>query len=256
MLADDKLPLSIVIISFNAEKLIGACLESAGFAAELIVVDSSSDDATVAIAQRAGAKVVQHAWRGFGPQKQFAVHQARYDWVLCLDTDERVSDELKQSIRAVLQSAAHKAYGMPRRNRFMGRWLKHGEGYPDWSVRLFDRRYARWSDDAVHEKVITTQTVGRLSGDLLHESAEDLASYLGKQNRYTTLQAAILFDEGVRISTARAALSPLARFIKFYFFKLGLLDGLPGLTHISIGCFNSFMKYMKLLELQRKRGAV
>src|SRR6185436_5778827 len=108
-----------------------------------------------------------------------------FDWVLCLDTDERVSGALQESIRRVLRNPEFKAYTMPRCNIFMGRWLKHGEGYPDWSLRLFDRRHARWSDDSVHEKVVTKELVGKLDGDLLHESAEDLATYLLKQNRYT-----------------------------------------------------------------------
>ena len=255
MIAEDKPPLSVVIISLNAAPAIAACLESVAFADELVVVDSGSHDGTVDIARRMGARVIEHEWHGFGPQKQFAVNQARHDWVLCLDSDERVSTALAQSIGAVMKNPSHQAYAMPRRNRFMGRWLKHGEGYPDWSLRLFDRRRARWSDDAVHEKVLTTEAVGRLDADLLHESAEDLAGYLAKQNRYTTLQAAALFAKDRHSSPLLVAFSPVTRFIKFYFFKLGFLDGLPGLTHIGIGCFNSFIKYAKLLELQRRRDS-
>ena len=179
--------------------------------------------------------------------------QAKHDWVLCVDTDERVSPALAESLRVAVSETAYSVYAMPRRNRFMGRWLKHGEGYPDWSVRFFDRRHAQWSDDAVHEKVLTTEAVGRLQGDLLHESAEDIETYLAKQNRYTTLQAEALFESGTQVSGLKVALSPVARFFKFYVMRLGVLDGLPGLVHILIGCFNSFMKYAKLRELQRKQ---
>jgi hypothetical protein len=152
-----------------------------------------------------------------------------------------------------LQAPASPVYRMARRNRFLGRWLRHGEGYPDWSPRLFDRRSARWSDDSVHEKILYTVTPGTVAGDLLHESAENLARYLDKQNRYTTLAARELHQRGQRAGFARLALSPLVRFVKFYLVRLGFLDGLPGLLHISIGCMNSFMKYAKLIELNGAR---
>ncbi|MEO8145862.1 MAG: glycosyltransferase family 2 protein, partial [Betaproteobacteria bacterium] len=124
-------------------------------------------------------------------------------------------------------------------------------GYPDWSARLFDRRQARWSDDVVHEKLLYAVSPGTLAGDLLHESAEDLGRYLEKQNRYTTLAAQELHRQGRSAGIAEFALSPLVRFIKFYILRLGFLDGLPGLVHISIGCMNSFMKYAKLIELRQ-----
>ena len=117
-------------------------------------------------------------------------------------------------------------------------------------MRLFDRRQARWSNDAVHEKIITKSRVAELKGDLLHDSAESLASYLSKQNRYTTLAAEMALAAGKRASFGRIALSPLIRFVKFYFIRQGFRDGLPGLIHIAIGCFNSFMKYSKMLERQ------
>ena len=182
-------PLSVAIITLNAAAQLEACLQSARFADEIVVVDSGSSDGTQTLAERHGAKVVQQDWLGFGPQKQFAVEQARHDWVLCLDADERVTPELQAGIENALKNPSTAAYRCARRNRFLGRYLKHGEGYPDWSLRLFDRRQARWSDDAVHEKVETKSSVGELNGDLLHDSAESLAAYLTKQNRYTTLTA-------------------------------------------------------------------
>jgi hypothetical protein len=173
--------------------------------------------------------------------------------VLCLDADERVSEPLRASILAALAAPAALAYAMPRRNRFMGRWLRHGEGYPDWSLRLFHRRHARWSDDPVHEKVLATAPVARLAGDLLHDSAETLAGYLDKQNRYSSMQAEALFKAGKRASVAQLVLSPALRFAKFYFLRLGFLDGTAGLVHIAIGCCNSFHKYAKLMTLQKNR---
>jgi len=199
--------------------------------------------------------VVQKDWLGFGPQKQFAVEQARHDWVLCLDADERVSPELAASIVRALSDPAATAqfpvFRMARRNSFLGRWLRHGEGYPDWSPRLFDRREARWSDDPVHEKLLYAVTPGTLAGDLLHDSAEDLGAYLAKQNHYTTLAAEQLLERGRQAGVAQMLFSPLVRFFKFYILRLGLLDGVPGLVHISIGCMNSFMKYAKLIALRK-----
>jgi len=247
-----KTPLSVVIIALNAASQIEACLESAAFADEIVVVDSGSRDDTREIALKYGARVLHQEWLGFGLQKKFAVEQASHDWVLCLDADERVSDPLRASIVEALQAPRFRAYRMPRCNRFMGRWLRHGEGYPDWSLRLFDRRVANWSDDGVHEKVLTSSPVGSLQGDLLHQSQESLAAYLEKQNRYTSLQAEELARRGKQVSFGRLVASPLLRFVKFYFFRLGFLDGFPGLVHISIGCFNSFVKYAKLHELNAK----
>jgi glycosyltransferase involved in cell wall biosynthesis len=246
-----KSPVTVVIITLNAASQIEDCLKSAAFAAEIVVVDSGSTDGTREIALKYGAKVLHQDWLGYGRQKQFAVGQASQDWVLCLDADERVSEALRESMVEALRSPRFQAYRMARCNRFMGRWLRHGEGYPDWSLRLFDRRHARWSEDAVHEKVITEVKVGSLQGDLLHESQESLAKYLEKQNRYTSLQAEALFRRGKRASLGRLVVSPLLRFVKFYFFRLGFLDGVPGLVHISIGCFNSFAKYAKLHEFTK-----
>ncbi len=244
-------PFSAVIITLNAAHQLEACLHSLGFADEIIVVDSGSSDATVELAQRFNARVIHQPWLGFGKQKQFAVAQAKYDWVLCIDSDERISKQLQTSIELNLRQPARQVYKMPRSNKFMGRFLKHGEGYPDWSTRLFNRRYANWSDDPVHEKVLTGEAIAILSGDLLHESGEDIAVYLQKQNRYTSLQAEQMFARGKRVGAGKLLFSPIFRFIRFYVFRLGMLDGLPGLVHILIGCFNSFCKYAKLLELHR-----
>ena len=246
-----RAPLSAVLITHDAASQIEPCLESLKFADEILVVDSASSDETRAIAERHGARVIEKEWLGFGRQKQFAADQAKHEWVLSVDADERVSEELAASIRAALENPLTPVHRMARRNRFLGRWLRHGEGYPDWSARLFDRRAARWSDDAVHEKLLFGVTPGTLEGDLLHESAEDLAKYLAKQNRYTSLAARQLHERGARASVLRMLASPLVRFVKFYLLRLGFLDGIPGLVHISIGCMNSFLKYAKLAELRR-----
>ena len=243
--------LSVALITRNAAAQLERCLESVAFAEEVVVVDSGSTDGTLELAARHGARVIQKEWLGFGAQKQFAVEAASHDWVLCVDADERVSRELREQITEELKAPRGFVYAMPRRNRFLGRWLKHGEGYPDWSVRLFHRAHARWSGELVHEKVLTRSPVLRLSGDLLHDSAETLEKYLDKQNRYTSLQAESMRVAGHRASALQLVLSPLLRFIKFYVLRLGFLDGVPGLVHVAIGCMNSFNKYAKLKALER-----
>jgi glycosyltransferase involved in cell wall biosynthesis len=246
--------LSAVLITRDCATTIPETLAALKFCDEIVVVDSGSSDGTDELARRAGARVIHQDWLGFGPQKQFAVEQAENDWVLCVDGDEIVSPELQASIERELLEPSHRAFEFPRCNRFLGRYLRHGEGYPDLSLRFFDRRHAHWSDDLVHEKVVALGDVGRLKGDLLHHSEETLASYLEKQNRYTSLAAEALAADGYRPHALKLAISPIFRFLKFYVFRLGFLDGAPGVIHIGIGCFNSFIKYAKVRESRRSNG--
>jgi glycosyltransferase involved in cell wall biosynthesis len=245
------MPLSVTLITRDAAGQLADCLASVAFADEIVVVDSGSSDDTIELARRRGARVLRHEWLGFGPQKQLAVEAASHDWVLCVDADERVSPDLREQIVSELKAPRGFVYSIPRRNRFLGRWLKHGEGYPDWSVRLFHRAHARWGSEPVHEKVVSRSPVLKLSGDLLHDSAETLEKYLDKQNRYTSLQAEAMHAEGRRANALQLTISPVLRFFKYYILRLGFLDGVPGLVHITIGCMNSFNKYAKLKALER-----
>lgn len=255
MTASPRQPYSLVLITRDAAHLLAECIASAPGADEILVVDSGSRDDTPALAQRLGARVIHQDWLGYGPQKRFAALAARHDWILSLDADERLTPELLSSIERALENPEAAVYLLPRRNRFMGRWLLHGEGYPDWCARLFDRRKGNWSSDAVHEKLETQDPPARLSGDLLHESEQGLSDYLAKQNQYTDIQARLMLQAGKRFSAAKMLTSPLFRFIKFYFLRRGFLDGLPGLVHIAIGCWNSFIKYAKLRDLQGRSSS-
>ena len=245
---------SLVLITLNAGSTLQQCLEScAKLTDDIVVVDSGSQDNTIEIAQQYQATVIHQRWLGFGKQKQFAVAQARYDWVLCLDADEWLSPELAAHLQHLENNLSNiHAWKMPRCNKFMGRFLRHGEGYPDWSLRLFHRKHAGWSDDSVHETVIYQGLVGKLNGDLMHESGEVLGDYLRKQNHYTDLQAENLLIQGKKVTLSKILFSPLIRFIKFYLVRQGWRDGVPGFVHISIGCMNSLLKYAKLYERQRK----
>ncbi len=244
--------ISVVIITLNASQTLESCLQSCQQFTEIIVLDSGSTDNTINIAKQYGAKVHQHNWLGFGRQKQLAVSLASNDWVLCLDADEWLSQSLQDELKTLDNpTQANTVFALPRCNRFMGKFLRHGEGYPDWCIRLFNKKQARWSNDSVHEIVEHSGKVIKLKHKLMHESGEKISHYLEKQNRYTDLQAEILFKKGKKVSSYSAISSAVFRFIKFYLIKRGFLDGLPGLIHILIGCGNSLFKYIKLMELQR-----
>lgn len=255
-----KLPVSAVFITLNAAHQLEDALRSVQTCDDIVVVDSGSTDGTPELAARYGARVFQQPWMGFGPQKQHAVEQAKHDWVLCLDADERVTPALQAQLLSLFNAGPANlpttlaGFEMPRCNWFLGRPLRHGEGYPDYSKRLFHRQRARWSNDAVHEKVECNPGLHfqRIPGDLEHRSADSLESYLTKQNRYTSLQAQALAARGKWPTTAKLVLSPLLRFIKFYGVRGGFLDGWQGFVHITIGCFNSFVKYAKTREAMRK----
>lgn len=253
------IPVSAVLITLNAASQLENTLKSLQFCNDLVVVDSGSTDGTLTIAAQFGARVFHQEWKGFGPQKQYAVAQAKNDWVLCLDADEEVTAPLQQAIRHTLADGQRGAsaagslagYKMARCNHFLGRYLRHGEGYPDLSLRFFNRQKANWNSEAVHEGVLGLSSeaqFGLLQGDLLHHSAESLGQYLAKQNRYTDIQSSMLAESGKWPSTSKLVLSPVVRFIKFYVVRKGFLDGWAGLVHIAIGCFNSFIKYAKTRE--------
>ena len=247
-----SLKISAVLITKNSMHSIAKCLNGVSFLDEIIVVDSGSEDGTFEYAQNFGARVFRHQWLGFGPQKNYAVSLASHDIVFCIDSDEVVTEELRQSILS-LTTFDGSGYWITRRNLFLGSWLSHGEAYPDRLIRLFDRRKAQWDASEVHEKVVEVdgrQISKVLNGDLLHFSADSIESYLNKQERYATIQAKNLYENGARIGLVRLLVSPLFRFIKMYFFKRGFLDGAPGLIHIAIGSYATFIKYAKLYEYQ------
>jgi glycosyltransferase involved in cell wall biosynthesis len=246
-----SIKVSATIICLNEIDKIADCIQSLSFADEILVLDSGSTDGTIELCKQLGARVVHQPWLGFGKQKQKAVDLASNDWVICLDADERLSPELQLSIQHFLNAPDARACMMPRCNHFLGKWLRHGEGYPDFNLRLYNRQYARWSDDPVHEHVMTNETVKKLKGDILHFSEDGIQRYLEKQNRYTEIQAQLLLEKGKQIGLSKLLLSPIFRFIKFYFLRQGFRDGLPGLIHIAIGCMNSFVKYAKCYELHK-----
>lgn len=245
--------LSAIIITRNEEARIRDCLACVSFAAEIIVVDNASTDATPDIARAAGAQV-HHApdWPGFGAQKNRALALATKPWVLAIDADERVTPQLRDEILAVLRNPQADAWDMPRRSSYCGQPMAHSGWYPDRVTRLFRRGTARFSDDIVHERLVTDRPAGHLQADLLHESFDDLEQVLDKVNRYSTAGAQRMFAAGQRSSFASALLHGLWAFIRTYFLRRGFLDGRLGLALAISNAEGTYYRYLKLWLMQRQ----
>jgi glycosyltransferase involved in cell wall biosynthesis len=246
--------ISTTIITLNEESHIKAACESAGWADEIVVVDSESTDATREIAEACGARVITNPWPGFGAQKQFAVEQAQHEWIFSLDADERVSDDLKKSIESLKQkSDLADGYQIARRTFYQGRWIRGGGWYPDRQLRLFRKSKGHWKQRHIHESVTMNPgaRVERLSGDLLHYTSENAAHHhrmIGE--RYAPLAARQMFEEGRRTSVLGVASAGPAAFIRSLILKGGLRDGFAGFTIASFAAHHAFLKHLMLWEKQ------
>ena len=245
--------LSVIIITRNESARLRSCLESVGFASEVIVVDSGSTDDTVAIAQAMGARVSQTAdWPGFGPQKNRALALATGDWVFSIDADERVTPELRAQIEAAVSLGKFAGYSVGRHSSYCGQYMNHSGWYPDRVLRLARRQTARFSNALVHESLYVDGPVGRLDGELLHESYADLETVLDKVNRYSTAGAQSLHAKGVKGSLAKALGHGLWAFLRTYVFKRGFLDGRLGLALAISNAEGTYYRYLKLWLLQQQ----
>jgi glycosyltransferase involved in cell wall biosynthesis len=247
--------ISAVIIAGNEEKKIATAVRSVAWADEIIVVDSESTDWTREIAESEGARVIVQKWNGFSAQKQFAVDAAAHDWIFSLDADEEVSSELTASIQDLRLSGSANigGYRIARRSVYMGRPIAHSGWYPDWQLRLFDRRKGRWSGSIIHEsfKVNDGVSTGRLKGDMIHRSVDSaLEHHQMIGSRYAPLAARQMLDNGRTTSIPRILTAGLTAFISSYFLKLGILDGLPGFCIASFAAHHAFLKHVCLWELQ------
>jgi glycosyltransferase involved in cell wall biosynthesis len=243
--------LSLIVITKNEEAAIARCLRSANFADEIVIVDHGSTDKTAEIARALGARVsVTPDWPGFGPQKNRALGHATGDWVLSLDADEWIEAALADEIRAAIARAdAADGYEIPRRSRFCGKIVRHGDWRGDRVLRLFRRGHGRFSDDHVHERVIVEGRIERLSSPLEHDSITDPADAADKIDRYATAAAAQLAAEGKTSSAAKAALRGGAAFLRSYIFRLGFLDGRTGLQVADYNRRYTYEKWARLAKL-------
>jgi len=246
--------LSACIITFNEADRIEACLRSVAFCDEIIVVDSHSSDATRELAAALGARVIERDWPGYRSQKQFAVDAARFDWVLCVDADERVSPQLRAEITALRAQgfAAAAGWSIPRITEYFGRFLRHGNAYPDRLVRLFDRRRGGWCGYEIHENTRVAGRVGRLRGHLEHFAYRSLGDHQRRMQRYADLMAQALYAQGRRCGLTRVLLNAHWRFVRGYLLRLGFLDGWRGLVFALIESSYVRRKYLGLYI--RSRG--
>jgi glycosyltransferase involved in cell wall biosynthesis len=246
--------LSAIVITKNEAAKIGACIDSVAFCDETIVVDSGSADETVALAEARGARVVQHAWSGFGPQKNFALSLARGEWVLSLDADERVSDALAEQIRKAIDDGDADGYEMPRLSTFCGRPMRHSGWYPDYVLRLFRREKGRFTNDPVHERVICQGRLRRLTEPLIHHPVERLEDALSRMDRYSTAGADMLVESGRKVSFFTGVLRGFWAFFRTFFLRLGFLDGREGFLLAVANAEGTYYRYMKAWLRGRELG--
>jgi glycosyltransferase involved in cell wall biosynthesis len=241
---------SVIVIALNQEDHIVPCLETVRWADEIVIVDSGSQDRTLELARGFTDRLFTIDWPGFGAAKNYALDQARGDWVLSLDTDERVSGALRDEIISVVRGEGNYAgYRLPRKNYVGGRWIKRLGWYPDYTLRLFQREKGRFRERAVHEEVVVDGSVGFLKTPLDHYSYASVSDYLARQDRYALLSAREMLKEGRRPQTGELFWRPLSHFLKLYVLRLGFLEGRLGYTLALLGSLYNFLKYYYLREL-------
>jgi glycosyltransferase involved in cell wall biosynthesis len=246
--------LSVTVIALNQEANIGECLASVAFADDIVVVDTGSTDRTVEIARTYTDRVLTASWQGFGRTKNYALDQARSDWVFSLDTDERVPPALQDEIQAVVKGDGPLAgYRVPRKNYFCGRWIRHLGWYPDYTLRLFRRAQGRFRDREVHEEVVVNGPVGNLHAPLDHYSYGSVSEYVTRMDRYARLAALELAKRGRRPHPGELVYRPVFSFLHLYFLRRGFLEGTSGYTLAALMSMYKFLKYYYLRELSQGR---
>ena len=245
---------TVTVITRNEAANIDAALASVAWADEIVVVDAESTDDTAAIARRRPARVEVRPWPGYSAQKNYAASLASHDWILSLDADERVSPELASEIQALLRSEpAHRGYRVPRLSHYLGRWIRGTDWYPDYQLRLYDRRAGQWNGRPVHESVALNGEPGRLSNDLQHFPYRDISHHLQTIDRYTTLAADQMRAEGRTPSIAGILLHPWFAFLRNYILRGGFRNGSAGVVVSILNSYYVFLKLAKAWEHGRPR---
>ena len=246
--------ISATIITFNEERNIARAIESLRCCDEILVLDSGSNDRTVEIASKLGARVVEASWHGYAAQKNIVAELAAYDWILALDADESLSEALEAELWQIKKTGPEfDGYTAPRLAQYLGRWILHSGWYPDRKVRFFDRRRARWAGSTVHESVEVDGRVGHLKSNLLHFTCSSLSEHLRSLDNYTTLAAQEMAARGKRVSLIRLLLDPPWTFLRTYLLRLGFLDGMEGLAIAYMAAVYNFVKYFKALMMSPGR---
>jgi glycosyltransferase involved in cell wall biosynthesis len=243
---------TVTVITKNEAGALADALRSVSWADEIIVVDAESTDDTVRIAREFTDHVYVRAWNGYIDQKNHAAGLASTDWIFSLDADERVTPELASEIRDLMvNEPAAPGYRMPRVSSYFGRWIRTTDMYPDYQLRLYDRRRAKWDGKHVHESVRAEGTIGYLKHELQHHPYRDLSEHLTRMDHYTTLAARQMHEQGRRITFLGLGLHWKAAFFRNYVLKGGFRDGMPGLIISFMNSYYVFLKFAKLWELNK-----
>jgi glycosyltransferase involved in cell wall biosynthesis len=254
-------PISAFVICFNEEEHIVDCLKSVAFCDEIVVIDSYSTDKTVALAQSLGAKVIQRPWPGYREQKAFGLTAVSHEWVVNIDADERVSDELRENILAVLQeeragSVGRKkisGYYVNRVVYYLGRWWRKGGWYPEYRLRIFRKQDVTWGGIEPHEKPIVKGETAVLPGELQHFTYKNMDEQFARLHSLSTIAAREEFKRGGHASLLSLFINPILRMLKFYFLKKGYREGMAGLIVAGVEGYYTFMKYAKVWEHEHLR---
>src|SRR5215210_2296649 len=242
-------PVTVTIITKNEAESVADALKSVAWADEIIVVDAESTDDTVSIARQFTGHVYVRPWPGYIDQKNHAASLARHDWIFSLDADERVTPALANEVRAALNDTpAVGGFRMPRASFYFDKWIRTTDMYPDFQLRLYDRRNAKWDGMFVHESVRVSGSIGYLKNDLQHYPYKDLSEHLIRMDRYTTLAARQMHAQGTRATAAHLLCHPAFAFLRNYILKSGFREGMPGLIISLVNSYYVFLKFAKLWE--------
>jgi glycosyltransferase involved in cell wall biosynthesis len=251
------MPVSVIIITYNESDNIRECLESVKWADEIIIIDSGSTDDTLKIAAVYTNNIIIETGLSYGLKRNVGFEKAKCDWILWLDTDERISEALKEEIIFAISKPDYEAYFINRKSFFLNKFIKHCGWYPDYTLRLFKKSPGlRFNTVRVHEKIVYDGKSGKLHNNIIHYTDTTLQHYLTKMNNYTTLSAMDLFDSGKRAGIFDIIFRPVFTFIKMYFLKAGFLDGFTGLELCIYSSFHVLTKYSKLYHINKQNNGI
>jgi glycosyltransferase involved in cell wall biosynthesis len=248
--------ISVTIITFNEEQNIERCLDSIQWADEIVVVDSGSTDRTLTICQRYHCKIIEHPWCGFGFMKRLGVDSATHDWIFSIDSDEKMTDQLKSMIQQLLNQTQHAGYRVKRISYYLEKKICYSGWNHDYPLRLFNRKYGNFNDKPIHESVQLIGKIGKIEAALLHYPYPTIASHVQKMNRYAELSAELSAKTGKSSSIATAILKGVIKFLKMYLLQLGFLDGRIGFILAFNSAFGVYLKYVKLWEIITKEDSI
>ncbi len=247
-----KTKISAILITQNEAETLQRCLEGLHWCDEIVIVDSESGDETVELARKYTDKISIEAFKGFGPQKQSAVEKTSHEWVFSIDADEEVTPLLAQEIASVLEQKNRvKGFLIPRKNLYGSKWIRFGGQYPDYNLRLFSKSHGEFTHQIIHERILVSGEVEKLSHPLIHHAYKDLSSMMQKLNRYTNLAAEEKWRQGERVTPLAPLLHLMTHFVKDYFLRFGFLDGHEGFNVTWMKSLGTYFKYAKLLEFQK-----